>query len=164
MGSVIISFHFNCGNLKKKKKSDFWCKEMKPFVYFSSSSVLQLPYNTLCYNSDDIHQESTEHQRKHIEDWTYYHSLSGKSIIQNIKQYWHHQRLDSTHPVISAIKVNQCIGTWDLQGLLCRSFSNGEFSTFFWKAKPQNWNPELEFLSPVYEAGTFRASHLPLSL
>lgn len=118
---------------------------------------------TVCFFLD-IHQESTEHQRKHIEDWTYYHSLSGKSIIQNIKQYWHHQRLDSTHPVISAIKVNQCIGTWDLQGLLCRSFSNGEFSTFFWKAKPQNWNPELEFLSPVYEAGTFRASHLPLSL
>jgi len=32
------------------------------------------------------------------------------------------------------------------------------------KDKPQNPNMELEFLTPAYKAGTFRSSHLPLSL
>lgn len=79
----------------------------------------------------------------------------------------------STQPVISVIKVNQSIGTWVLQGLLCtacpsvpvsacRSFSNRIFHTL--EGKAQNPNTEVEFVTPVYEAGIFTSSHLPLAV
>lgn len=104
-----------------------------------------------------INQENTEHQRKHTINWADYHSPSGKSIIHNIKQYWHHQRQGSTPPVISAIKGNEPIGTWVLQGLLCSSKSVckhleivlklGIFHAL--KVKLQNLRMGVEFVTPT---------------